>query len=169
MILVKLLERIGLVQRREREAGSWVIEDEAIAAGEGWQDWLASHRVVHAGPGPDPVPGLPRPGPQQRSGPGQESRSTSSGSCPGSHHDGLLRPRDLVESELGVGLVYPYDPQWQRLDLWLAGQQGGVPLATQLSMIRQVGEAVAVRAQPPGRAPRALPAGRVGARHGEAG
>ena len=57
-------------------------------------------------------------------------------------HDGLLRPRDLVESELGVGLVYPYDPQWQRLDLWLAGQANGVPLATQLSMIRQLGEAL---------------------------
>lgn len=45
-ILVKLLERIGLVQRREREAGSWVIEDQAIDSDEGWQDWLAYHRVV---------------------------------------------------------------------------------------------------------------------------
>lgn len=40
LILVKLLERIGLVQRREREAGSWVIEDQAVGSGEtgrtGW-------------------------------------------------------------------------------------------------------------------------------------
>ena len=57
-------------------------------------------------------------------------------------HDGLLHPRDLVESDLGVGLVYDYDDAWQRLDLWLAGQPAGVPLTTQLSIVRQVGEAV---------------------------
>ena len=57
-------------------------------------------------------------------------------------HDGLLRPRDLVESDLGVGLVYDYDQSWQRLDLWLAGRPNGVPLTTQLSIVRQIGEAL---------------------------
>jgi hypothetical protein len=45
-ILVRLMERIGLVPRRQREAGSWVIEDQAIDSGEGWQDWPASHKVA---------------------------------------------------------------------------------------------------------------------------
>src|SRR5690606_28220682 len=57
-------------------------------------------------------------------------------------HDGLLRPRDLVESDLGTGLVYPRDENLQRLDLWLADQQQGVSLETQLSLIRQIAEAV---------------------------
>jgi hypothetical protein len=38
LILAMLLKRIGLVQRRERTAGSWVIEDQALAEGDGWQE-----------------------------------------------------------------------------------------------------------------------------------
>ncbi len=30
---------------------------------------------------------------------------------------GLLRPKDMVENDLGVGLVYPLDEKYQRLDL----------------------------------------------------
>ena len=39
----------------------------------------------------------------------------------------LLRPRDMVDSELGVGLVYPLDDRFQRLDLWLADHPDDVP------------------------------------------
>ena len=39
-----------------------------------------------------------------------------------------------------MGLVYPHDDAYQRLDLWLADQERGVPLFTQLSIIRQVAE-----------------------------
>ena len=41
-------------------------------------------------------------------------------------NDRLLRPRDMVDSELGVGLVYPLDDRFQRLDLWLADHAGSV-------------------------------------------
>ena len=58
-------------------------------------------------------------------------------------NDRLLRPRDMVDSELGVGLVYPLDERFQRLDLWLADHAGGVPRTTQLRLLRQVAEAVA--------------------------
>ncbi|MFN8074141.1 MAG: BREX system serine/threonine kinase PglW [Kineosporiaceae bacterium] len=142
LILVELLARIGLVQRREREAGSWVIEDQAIDSGTGWQDWLASHKVVATDRARIRFHVLaPSAGQQERAAARQvaehEFRLMSR-----LQHDGLLRPRDLVESELGIGTVYPYDPQWQRLDLWLADQRQGVPLPTQLSMIRQIGEAL---------------------------
>lgn len=142
LILVKLLERIGLVQRREREAGSWVIQDQAIDSGEGWQDWLASHRVVQQDRARIRFRVLPPSASQQDRTAARQIAEHEFRVMSRLQHDGLLRPRDLVESELGVGLVYPYDPQWQRLDLWLAGQENGVPLATQLSMIRQVGEAL---------------------------
>ena len=136
------MARIGLVQRRERRAGSWVIEEQALAEGPDWQDWLAYHQVVH------------------RSGRGSVSRSSRPGRAPTSaprsskvaeheyrvmsrlQHDGLLCPRDMVDSDLGVGLVYDFDESWQRLDLWLAGRTGGVPLVTQLSIVRQIGEAL---------------------------
>ena len=48
----------------------------------------------------------------------------------------------MVDGDLGVGLVYPLDERFQRLDLWLAGQDGGIPVADQLSILRQVAEVV---------------------------
>jgi hypothetical protein len=45
-IIAKLMERIGLVQRRQREAGSWVIDEEPLGEGEGGQDWPAFHWVA---------------------------------------------------------------------------------------------------------------------------
>jgi serine/threonine protein kinase len=141
-ILVKLLERIGLVQRREREAGSWVIEDQAIDSGEGWQDWLASHKVAQSDRARIRFRVLPPTASQQEKAAARQIAEHEFRIMSRLQHDGLLRPRDLVESELGVGLVYPYDQQWQRLDLWLAGQPNGVALPTQLSIIRQVGEAL---------------------------
>ena len=57
-------------------------------------------------------------------------------------HDAILRPEDFVDSELGPGLIYPYDPSWQRLDLWLAAQPRGLDFEAQLALIRQIAEAL---------------------------
>ncbi len=45
-IIAALMARIGVVQRRQREAGSWVIDEEPLGEGDGWQDWPAFHRVA---------------------------------------------------------------------------------------------------------------------------
>lgn len=142
LILVDLMQRIGLVPRREREAGSWVITGQSIDSGEGWQDWVASHRVVPTDRARVrfrlTVPSAPKSERAKARSLAEHEYTVMSRL----HHDGLLSPKDLVDSELGVGLVYPYDPEWQRLDLWLAGQENGVPLALQLAILRQVAEAV---------------------------
>ena len=39
--------------------GSWVIDEDPLGEGEGWQDWPAFHRVATTDRGPDPVPGHP--------------------------------------------------------------------------------------------------------------
>ena len=45
-IIAALMQRIGIVQRRQREAGSWVIDEDPLGEGDGWQDWPAFHRVA---------------------------------------------------------------------------------------------------------------------------
>jgi hypothetical protein len=45
-IIAALMARIGIVQRRQREAGSWVIDEDPLGEGDGWQDWPAFHRVA---------------------------------------------------------------------------------------------------------------------------
>jgi serine/threonine protein kinase len=141
-IIGALLERIGVVQRRQREAGSWVIDEKPMAEGEGWQDWPAFHKLASTerarirfmvtAPG---VAATERA--RVRKVAEHEYRIMSRLA-----HDGLLRPRDVVESDLGVGLVYPHDERFQRLDLWLAGQADGVAVASQFSILRQVAESV---------------------------
>jgi len=141
-IIAQLMARIGVVQRRQREAGSWVIDEEPLGEGDGWQDWPAFHRVATTDRAR--IRFLVTP-----SGASATARSAARRVAEHEYrimsrlaHDGLLRPRDVVDADLGVGLVYPLDTRFQRLDLWLADQRGGVAVADQLSIIRQVAEVV---------------------------
>ncbi|MCC3270094.1 BREX system serine/threonine kinase PglW [Arthrobacter gengyunqii] len=142
ILLVHLMERIGFVQRREREAGSWIIEDGALDEGPDWQDWRGYHKVAKEEPVRIRF---------QMTSPGAAQSQASRNYRIAEHeyrlmsrlsHDGLLRPRDLVDSELGVGLVYDHSDDMQRLDLWMAEQTNGLPLEDRLSMIRQLSEAL---------------------------
>ncbi len=141
-LITTLMQRIGIVARRQREVGSWIIDEEPLAEGEGWQDWPAFHRVATTD--------------RARirffvTAPGAAAEQRTRTRRIAEHefqvmrrlaHDGVARPLDVVDAELGIGLVYPHDQRYRRLDLWLADHRGGVPVATQLAVLRQVAEAV---------------------------
>ena len=142
-IIGELMARIGVVQRRQREAGSWVIDEEPLADGKDWQDWPAFHRVATTERARIRFFVTP---------PGTTSTTRAKVRQVAEHeyrimsrlaNDRLLRPRDMVDNDLGVGLVYPLDEKFQRLDLWLADQAGQIPVLGQLALLRQVAEAVA--------------------------
>ncbi len=142
-IITALMARIGVVQRRQREVGSWVIDEEPLGEGDGWQDWPAFHRVATTDRAR--IRFLVTP-------PGATATTRAAVRRVAEHEyrimsrlasDRLLRPLDVVDNELGVGLVYPLDDRFQRLDLWLADHAGHISAADQLSVLRQVAEAVA--------------------------
>src|SRR6266487_3976436 len=142
-IITELMAGSGVVQRRQREAGSWVIDEEPLGEGEGWQDWPAFHRVATTDRAR--IRFLVTP-------PGATATARAKVRQVAEHeyrimsrlaNDRLLRPRDMVDNDLGVGLVYPLDDRFQRLDLWLTDQAGKVSAADQLALLRQVAEAVA--------------------------
>jgi len=141
-LLVKLFERIGFALRREREVGSWRLVGAPLAEGDGWQDWPAEHRLARRDQARIRFfvspPGASEP---ERRGVHQlavrEYDLTRR-----LHHDALLRPRDLVEDDLGVGLVYPRDDEFRRLDLWLEDHGSELTLPRRLDVIRQVAEAL---------------------------
>ena len=137
-ILVQLLERIGLVQRREREAGSWVIlEGGAIAEGEGWQDWEASGKETGA---PARIRFLTHVSDEERRI-AEVIANHEFVVMRRLNHDGLIRPIDVVsDNQLGRGLVYDWDENLQRLDLWLEEHRHEVDLGQRLQIIREVGE-----------------------------
>lgn len=142
-IIARLMGRIGLVQRRQREAGSWVIDEDALGEGDGWQDWPAFHRVATTERArirflvtPPGATATTRARVRQVAEHEYRIMSRLSG-------ERLLRPRDLVDSDLGVGLVYPFDDRLQRLDLWLADHASSLPAEDRLRLLlREVAEAV---------------------------
>ncbi|MDT4994163.1 MAG: hypothetical protein QOH97_4055, partial [Actinoplanes sp.] len=106
-IIAALLARIGVVQRRQREVGTWVIDEEPLGEGDGWQDWPAFHRVATTDRARIRFFVNPP-------GSAAEDRARTRRICEHEYRimsrlalDGLLRPRDLVDGDLGVGLVYP--------------------------------------------------------------
>src|SRR5664280_1733440 len=141
-ILADLMGRIGLVQRRQREVGSWMIDDEPLDEGVGWQDWPASHRLAASRRVRIRVRVTPPGAPTQEVARVRKVVEHEYRIMSRLAHDGLLQPLDFVDDELGVGLVYPYDESFQRLDLWQADRPQGVPLPDQLALLRQVAEAV---------------------------
>ena len=158
-ILAKLMERIGLVPRRERQAGSWIVEEGVVDEGDGWQDWLCHHAADPANRGR-----VRFQVPEASASDEERQRRTRLARNEFTlartlQHDAILTPRDLVESELGIGLVYDDDDSWQRLDLWMRERQT-VPLDTALAIVRQVGDALRY-AHSHGIAHRALGAGAV--------
>lgn len=60
----------------------------------------------------------------------------------GLHHQGILRPQDYVEHDLGPALVLDADPDWPTLDAWLADHGERLSLHDRLDIIRQVADAV---------------------------
>src|SRR5487761_1076238 len=142
LIIAELMARIGIVQRRQREAGSWVIDEDPLGEGDGWQDWPAFHRVATTERAR--IRFLVSP-------PGTSATARAKIRQVADHeyrimsrlpNDRLPRPRGMVENDLGVGLVYPLDERYQRLDLYLADNAGHVSAKEQASLLRQAAEAV---------------------------
>ncbi|WP_349426543.1 BREX system serine/threonine kinase PglW [Microbacterium sp. LWS13-1.2] len=136
-----VVERVGFALRREREIGSWRLTGPALDEEADWQDWPAEHRVTRK---------------QARIRFFTTPRGASTAQVASSHkfterefaltsrlhHPGILAPQDIVEDELGSGLVFPYDAGDQRLDLWLADNGGALDLRAQVGVVRQLAESV---------------------------
>lgn len=142
-LIAGLMKAIGLAPRRQREVGSWVIDDQPLGDGDGWQDWPAFHHVNtedHA---------------RIRfyaTAPGATAADVHAHKQAVTHeynllsrltYDGLQAPKDLVnEPELGIGLVFGQPKADTPLDLWLADHRDTVSLAGQLDLIAKIADIV---------------------------
>lgn len=139
-ILAQLIERVG-VQRRERQAGSWILHtSEVLGEGSGWLDLATSHSAVPDRQGRIRIHLTPGGAPEEERRYRHQVAEHEFRLMSRLSHDGLMRPVDLVDTDMGVGLIYDYDPGYQRLDLWMADQVNGVALEDQLEIIRHTAE-----------------------------
>lgn len=139
--IANLMQRIG-VRAHERTVGSYVLDPQPFEDGPGWQDWLATHKLLTAQRRRIRFRVLPEGSTEDarkrvRLVAGHEMQVMQRLS-----HDSILRPEDFVDSELGPGLIYPYDASWQRLDLWLSERPAGFDFDAQFALIRQLAEAL---------------------------
>ncbi|MBY6363251.1 BREX system serine/threonine kinase PglW [Rhodococcus corynebacterioides] len=143
LLLADLMKAIGLAPRRQREVGSWIIDETPLADGEGWQDWPAFHHVDSERRARIRFY-VPKPGASsadthaRRSAVEHEYRLLAR-----LRHDGLQVPVDLVDNpELGVGLVFPQAKYDVPLDLWLADHRGNLSLEQRFDVIGQLADIV---------------------------
>lgn len=143
LLIRDLMSAIGLAPRRQRELGSWVVDEQPLGDGEGWQDWPAFHHVDmerHA----RIRFYLPRPGATSAEEHARvravehEYRLLAR-----LRRDGLQVPVDVVkDKELGIGLVFLQSKDDVRLDLWLADNRTTLSLEAQLELLAELAEIV---------------------------
>ncbi|BBU22943.1 BREX system serine/threonine kinase PglW [Mycobacterium xenopi] len=142
LIIHGLMKAIGLAPRRQREVGSWIIDEQPLADGDGWQDWPAFHHVDterHArirfytiGEGVTKADSHAR----------KQAVTHEFHLLSRLRYDGLQVPEDLVnEPELGIGLVFPQPKGDVPLDLWLADHKN-LSLEQQLDLIGRLADIV---------------------------
>jgi serine/threonine protein kinase len=142
-LIAGLMKAIGLAPRRQREVGSWIIDDQPLGDGDGWQDWPAFHHVNtedHARIRFYTTP------------PGATAADVHAHRQAVTHefnllrrltYDGLQAPKDVVnEPELGIGLVFDQPKGDTTLDLWLADHKDTLALAGQLDLIADIADIV---------------------------
>ncbi|WP_328825385.1 BREX system serine/threonine kinase PglW [Tomitella gaofuii] len=142
-LIAELMTAIGLAPRRQREVGSWIIDDEPLGDGEGWQDWPAFHHVDAQREARIRFY-LPRHG---ESSADEFARKTAVRHeyqlLARLRRDGLQAPVDIVdEEELGIGLVFDQPRGDERLDLWLTDHAKTLALEDQLELISAIAEIV---------------------------
>ncbi len=61
----------------------------------------------------------------------------------GVEHQGIQRVLDYREAEQGPALIFEHNPDWLRLDRYLAQKHPSLSLSQRLALVRQLGDAMA--------------------------
>lgn len=126
---------------KQRFVGQYSLEKaDPLDDGQGWQDLLAAHpsapsvlrriRLFSVPPGASA---------DQRAEIERAARREFV-LTQGVAHDGVVVPRDLVESDSGPALIFDYDPSAVRLDAYLADRADKLTLDGRMALVRQLAE-----------------------------
>lgn len=143
LIVAALMKRIGLAPRRQREVGSWIIDEQPLADGEGWQDWPAFHHVDTERHARIRFYTVGQSASSADSHARKQAVTSEFHLLSRLRYDGLQVPEDLVEDpELGIGLVFGQPKGETSLDLWLAEHKDSLSLEDQLKLITDIADIV---------------------------
>ncbi len=115
---------------------------ELLAEGPGFQDFVGQHETVTSRRRRIRVYAAPQHANDPRREQLRRAARREHELLEGLHHQGILRPQDYVEHDLGPALVLDAEPDWPSLDQWLADHGERLSLHDRLDLIRQVADAI---------------------------
>ncbi|WP_129336322.1 BREX system serine/threonine kinase PglW [Cellulomonas endophytica] len=129
---------------KTRTVGQYVLDKvDPLGSGPTWQDLLAQHPMVAGEKVRIRLFDVP-PGASE-----QQRREISDAARREYHltstmlHPGIVRPRDIVQTESGAALLFQHDPAELPLDEWLTTHAEQLDLDARLAVVREVGETLA--------------------------
>ncbi|MEO1085580.1 MAG: NERD domain-containing protein, partial [Acidobacteriota bacterium] len=140
--LDRAMREIGVQRLQDaRKVGSYELV-EALGEGPGWQDWLARHGVLKS---------------RRRlrlyhttSGARTETRRTLLRAAKrevlmlqGVEHEGIVRPVDYIDSDLGPAVLFDHPADAEPLDRWLFSHESRLDFPQRLQLFRQLAEVMA--------------------------
>lgn len=137
--IAQAVDQAGVRQSQAlRQAGHYTL-DELVADGDGWQDFVAQHPLTRD---------------QRRIRLYLTSRAQTEEErlalaraaereyrfLQGIDHPGIERPVEVIANPQGPALVFPYDPNAQRLDHYLVEHGDDLDLLARIELVRQLAE-----------------------------
>ncbi|MGI8659559.1 MAG: BREX-2 system adenine-specific DNA-methyltransferase PglX [Thermoleophilaceae bacterium] len=141
-MLVDAMQQAGVrPSNRLRTVGGYRL-GELISEGPGFQDFAGQHEAVPSRRRRIRLYAAPQQADDPRRVQLRRAARREHELLEGLHHQGILRPQDYVEHDLGPALVLDAEPDWPTLDQWLAESGERLSLHDRLDVIRQIADAV---------------------------
>jgi serine/threonine protein kinase len=141
-VLAEAMKQAGIrPSNRLRTVGGFRL-GELLADGPGFQDFAGQHETVASRRRRVRIYAAPQNAGDPRREQLRRAARREHELLEGLHHQGILRPQDYVEHDLGPALVLDAEPDWPTLDQWLADHGERLSLHDRLDIIRQIADAV---------------------------
>jgi serine/threonine protein kinase len=140
--LTRAIEQAGIrVPGRGRRVGDYELT-RLLTEGDNWQDFAAKHAATGVARRVRIYPYARAASPEARERLARTAQREFR-VLEGVEHQGIQRVLDYREAEQGPALIFEHDPDWLRLDRYLAQRHQVLSLAQRLALVRQLGDAMA--------------------------
>ncbi len=138
--IAQALEQMGVrPMQRYLVAGNCVL-DEVLDEGPGFQDWLAHQEGMERVRRRVRIYNVPLAAGTAARAELERAADRELQALEGLQHPGVLKPRHLSSSDRGPALIFDYDPEALRLDLFLREQGSALGFGDRLRLVRQLAE-----------------------------
>ena len=139
--LAKLLEHAGVRRSvRHRQVGTLLLDEELLAEGPGWQDYLGRHAQLDGMVRRVRFYLVGRAASAEQRATINRAAQREFAVLEGVSHPGIARAVDFVDHDRGPAIVFEHDPAEQRLDHFLAETRGTLTIDRQFEIVQELAD-----------------------------